>query len=112
MSHQTSPAHEWFTRMETLITSVYLGQKNVLTLPEAAMYSGRSESNLYKLTSTGGIPCYCPEGKMIYFKREELETWLLRNPKTTSEQTETKAISYVTTTIPKVGQRRAGKNAK
>lgn len=110
MQNDTFSIREWCTRIEALMISVCLGQKDVLTLSEAAKYTGRSKSNLYNLTSTGKIPFYCPEGKMIYFKRVELESWLLRNPVSTLDQIEVKAINYVITS--KAGQRRAGKNAK
>ena len=47
--------------LETLM----LSQKTVLTFDEVAAYTGKSKSYLYKLTSTGGIPCYKPQGKHI-----------------------------------------------
>lgn len=79
------------TNIETLLTS----QKAVLTFEEASQYMGLSKSYLYKLTSTGGVPCYKPQGKMIYFDKKELETWLLRNRATTAEEIEEKASTYV-----------------
>ena len=54
-------------------------QKSVLTLKEAAEFMGLSQSYLYKLTSKCKLPFYKPSGKMIYFNKEELENWLLRN---------------------------------
>lgn len=70
-------------------------QKTVLNLSEASVYTGLSKSHLYKLTSTGGIPCY-KRGKHLNFKLEELEAWLLSNRKVTSEEIEAKASKYVT----------------
>jgi excisionase family DNA binding protein len=54
-------------------------QDQMLTVPEAALYIKRSVSNLYKLTSGKQIPYYCPSGKKIYFKRSDLDEWLLKN---------------------------------
>jgi excisionase family DNA binding protein len=68
-------------------------QKAVLTLPEAAIYTGRTASNLYKLSSQGRIPCSKPEGKMLYFSREKLDEWMLRNPIRTNEDIEREAVS-------------------
>lgn len=51
--------------------------KKVLTFEEAANYTGMSKSCLYKLTSQKIVPHYKPNGKMIYFDREELENFLL-----------------------------------
>lgn len=53
--------------------------KNILTLQEASEYTGYKPSYLYKLTSTGIIPCYKPTGKLLFFKREELEQFLTSN---------------------------------
>jgi excisionase family DNA binding protein len=53
--------------------------KEVLTSDEAAAYMGIAKSYLYKLTSKRLIPHYKPIGKMCYFNRKELESWLQRN---------------------------------
>jgi excisionase family DNA binding protein len=52
--------------------------KNVLNFEEVVQYTGMKASYLYKLTSTGRIPHYKPTGKMIFFRREELEEFLTR----------------------------------
>lgn len=70
-------------------------QKIVLNLNEAAKYLDISESHLYKLTSTRQIPHFCPQGKKLYFKREELDQWLLRNRQTASEEIDRLAADYV-----------------
>ncbi|MBT6837598.1 MAG: helix-turn-helix domain-containing protein [Bacteroidetes bacterium] len=56
-----------------------INTKQVLTLQEVSNYTGLSKSYLYKLTHRSEIPFYKPNGKMIYFDRTELETWLKRN---------------------------------
>lgn len=53
--------------------------KEVLTSDEAAAYMGISKSYLYKLTMKKLIPHYKPMGKMCYFNRKELESWLQSN---------------------------------
>lgn len=53
--------------------------KEVLTSDEAAAYMGISKSYLYKLTMKQLIPHYKPMGKMCYFNRKELESWLQNN---------------------------------
>ena len=47
---------------------------------EACQYMGIAESYLYKLTSAKKIPHYKPNGRMIYFNKQELDQWLLSNP--------------------------------
>jgi excisionase family DNA binding protein len=81
------------SNIENLLTS----QKTVLNFDEVATYTGLSKSHLYKLTSTGGIPCYKPNGKNIYFKKLELDEWLLQNRKATSEEIQAAAITKVVT---------------
>jgi len=51
--------------------------KKVLTFEEAAVYMGMSKSCLYKMTSQKIVPHYKPNGKLIFFDREELENYLL-----------------------------------
>jgi excisionase family DNA binding protein len=53
-------------------------RKDIMTLKEAAVYAGVSANYLYKLTSSRSIPFYRPGSKLIYFKREELDAWLLQ----------------------------------
>ena len=66
-------------------------QKTVLNFNEACKYLDVSPSHLYKLTSTKHIPHFCPQGKKLYFRREELDTWLQRNRQTTAEEEEASA---------------------
>ena len=80
-------------RLES-IENLLISQKTVLSFEETARYTGLSKSYLYKLTSGGGIPFYKPQGKHIYFNKEELDKWLLRNRNTTSEEMDSQALSY------------------
>ncbi|MCB9308439.1 MAG: helix-turn-helix domain-containing protein [Lewinellaceae bacterium] len=70
-------------------------QKTVLNLSEAANYLDISESHLYKLTSSRQIPHFCPQGKKLYFRRDELDTWLQRNRQDSSEEIEKQAVNYL-----------------
>jgi len=65
--------------LKKLIYEQNMLQKEVLNFNEAAVYLEVSHSHLYKLTSTGTIPAYKPNGKKLYFNREELNRWLLSN---------------------------------
>lgn len=72
--------------IDELSKRLQLPQKDVLTLEECAAFTGLSRSQIYKLTSSGDIPHYKPNGKYIYFDRKELEAWLLRNRVSTNEE--------------------------
>jgi len=77
------------------IESLLSINKVVLNFNEAAQYCGLSRSYFYKLTSVGAIPHYKPSGKMIYFSKAELDTWLLRNAVKTAEAIDKEAINNV-----------------
>jgi len=69
-------------------------QKEILTLEEAAQYTGLTKSALYKLTSTRQIPFSKPKGKMCFFKREDIEAWLMSNPVATTDELNGRAQAY------------------
>lgn len=78
------------------IETLLLSQKTVLNFEEVAAYTGLSKSYLYKLTSSGGIPCFKPQGKHIYFSKQEIDQWLLKNRKATNDELESQAATFVT----------------
>ena len=80
------------------IEKLLLSQKNVLNFSEVKLYTNLSKSYLYELTSSGGIPCYKPNGKQLYFKRQEIEDWLLSNRKATNIELDELASSHISIT--------------
>lgn len=70
-------------------------KKEVLTFNEAAIYLEVSHSHLYKMTSSGAIPSYKPNGKKLYFNRRELDNWLLSNRHSSQEEIEQQAANYL-----------------
>jgi len=78
------------------IETLLLSQKTVLNFDEVAAFTGLSKSYLYKLTCSGGIPCYKPQGKHIYFNKPEIESWLLQNRKATNVELDNQAATFVT----------------
>ena len=77
------------------IEKLFLTQKNVLNFSELKLYTNLSESYLYELTSSGGIPCYKPNGKKLYFKKQEIEDWLLSNRKATNIEIDELASTHI-----------------
>ena len=43
------------------------------------------------------IPYYKPNGGKVFYKRSEIESWLLRNRKDTEEEINQKATTYYVT---------------
>jgi excisionase family DNA binding protein len=70
-------------------------QKTTLNFNEACKYLDVSPSHLYKLTSTKQIPHFCPQGKKLYFRRDELDTWLQRNRQASTDEVEKDAADLV-----------------
>lgn len=81
--------------IERMLIEQSLLKKEVLNFSEAAHFLEVSHSHLYKLTSSGGIPAYKPNGKKLYFNRKELETWLLSNKQVSSGELEQEANEYL-----------------
>jgi excisionase family DNA binding protein len=86
---------ERLSQIEQKIDEQALLQKSVLNFNEACRYLEISPSHLYKLTSTRQIPHFCPQGKKLYFNRQELEDWLQRNRQSTTEEIDKEATDYV-----------------
>lgn len=87
---------EVLQRLEQL-ESIYLNQKTVLNLEEAAKFLSLSKSYLYKLTYRGIISHYKPNGKNIYFNRQELENWLQTNKNLSNDEIDNMATTFLTT---------------
>lgn len=84
------------TSIEQRIIEQNLLQKEIINFAEACLYLDLSSSHLYKLTSANAIPCYCPQGKKLYFRRTELDLWLTSHRNTTKEEVEQQAANYIT----------------
>ena len=74
-----------------------LNQKEILTLDEAAMYTGMSPSAIYRLTSERKIPFSKPNGKNCFIRRTDLEAWLMSNPVATDAELNSRAQAYCMT---------------
>lgn len=69
--------------------------KEVLTLQEAAEYMGIARSSLYKMTSTQAIPFYRPNGKLIFFDKDDILTWIRKNRVFSTEEIEEEARRHM-----------------
>jgi len=61
------------------IKKFLISNKEVLSLEDLSIYTGLSKSTIYELTSQSKIPHYKPNGKKIFFDREEINSWLKQN---------------------------------
>lgn len=95
MNDQPITIKERLERIELLLQAIAIGQKKALTMEEACIYTGRTLGSMYNLTSKQQIPHYKPEGKMVYFDREELDQWMLRGRVKTQEEIYREAANYI-----------------
>ena len=72
-----------------------LENKTVLTFLEFCSYANISKSYAYRLTSENRVPHYKPTGKKIYFKKTEVDEWLLQNVVKTNVEIEQIATDFV-----------------
>lgn len=79
--------------LDEKINSLSLSTKEILNFEEATTYLSMSSSHLYKLTSSKEIPHYKPSGKLIYFKKSELNQWILQNRQQTKSETTMNVIA-------------------
>lgn len=84
--------------IEALLKKQYTLSKEILTLEESADYLQLSKSALYKLTSKKDIPFYNPGGKKIYFKKQELDNWVLTGKSHSIEEIDDEVNSYLSRT--------------
>jgi len=91
---EAQQTHDINNKLELILAALLL-TKEVLDVEEAARFTKLTESYLYKLTSRQEIPHYKPRGKKVYFKRTELESWLLQHKVKSSAEIKTEAGNHV-----------------
>lgn len=66
----------YLERLEQRLDEMMLTQKEMLSFDEALRYLKLSASYLYKLTAARVIAHFKPGGKLVYFKRADLDEWM------------------------------------
>lgn len=79
------------------LRNIVMANKKTLSFLEACIYTGISQSTMYKLTSSRKVPHSKLNGKKLFFEREKLDDWLLSNVVPTIDEIETAASTYITT---------------
>lgn len=92
---------ERLERIENLLRVQGHQSKVAFNMEEASEYTGLSKSTIYKLTSGGKIPYSQPGNKLIWFKKSDLDDFMLSNRHATTAEIQAEAVSRVTNTIGK-----------
>lgn len=83
-------------KLDRITEITLIGTKTVLDLEEAALFTGFSTGHLYRLTSGKQIPHF-KKSRKLYFKKSELEDWMLEKKILTIDEIQSKASTYVAT---------------
>ena len=81
--------------LKTELSINNLANKEMMTLKDTSIFTGLSESSLYKLTASKAIKFYKPNGKKIYFKRTDLDEFLLSNRILSNEDIEDEVSNFL-----------------
>ena len=82
---------EKLERIEAILSKTV---KPILTVEDLVDYTGFKRSYIYKLVHLNEIPYSKPQGKVLFFDREEIDDWLRRNKSQSKSQIEERAINY------------------
>lgn len=83
-------------KLDNIRELTLIGAKTVLNLEETALFTGLSIGHLYRLTSGKQIPHF-KKNRKLYFKKNELEDWMLEQKILTDAEIQSKASTYVVT---------------
>ncbi len=68
--------HKEIAELKDLIQNLGIQQKEFLNTDEASAFLGISKSSFYKITSAGSITKYKPSGKVMLFKKSDLQHFI------------------------------------
>lgn len=83
--------------LEEVKRNTLLAAKQMLTIEDVMLITGFSKQYIYGMTCKKKIPFYRPQGKTVYFDRDELFAWMRQNRVTPEYETDAQSIlkSYV-----------------
>ena len=81
-------------RLERIEKLILISSKNVLSVREAALMLDISDSRVRHLISEKALPHY-KQGKKLYLKKSEMESWMLSKRFASKSEIESKASTYV-----------------
>lgn len=83
-------------KIDNLSRLTLISSKTVLDFEETILFTGLSKGHLYRLTSSREIP-YFKKKRKLYFKKSELEEWMLDLRIPTKAEIQSKAATYLAT---------------
>lgn len=80
---------------ESLQKMQLIAYKEILSFKEALLYLDVSKQTLYQLTSKKKIKFTKPNGGKIYFRKEELDNWMLQNESDSARVLEDNILNHL-----------------
>lgn len=80
-------------RLERIERLILLSAKEALTVSEAALMLGLSVDRVRHLTQEKELPYY-KQGKRTYFKKSEIEDWMLKERVPTNSEINSQATTH------------------
>lgn len=74
-----------------------IAAKNVLNIQEAAIILGMTVEGVRMNVRNHILPCYKPNVNRLYFKKSELEDWMMQNRSKSMAEIESEATAYCAT---------------
>ena len=74
-----------------------IAAKNVLNIKEAAIILGMTVRGVRENVRKHILPCYKPNINLLYFKKSELEDWMMQNRSKSMTEIESEAAAYCAT---------------
>ena len=93
-------------KLERIEQLTLLSAKDVFNMDDLVAYTGLTKGYLYRLVNERAIPYYKGNGKMNYFKRDDINAWLLRNRIMSQAEIDAAAAAYVVKNPIRKGGRR------
>lgn len=83
-------------KIDNLSRLTLISSKSVLDFEETLLFTGLSKGHLYRLTSQKEIPYY-KKNRKLYFKKSDLEEWMLDQRILTNDEIQKRATTYLAT---------------
>ena len=88
--------NRFFEKLEEIKMLIH-SQKEVINVKELSVFSGWSESYIYKLTMARKIPHFKSHdgGKFLYFRKSEIEIYMTSHRVKTTEELDMESTKYL-----------------
>ena len=81
---------EHLARIEEKLDKIFIAQKEVWTLDDLVLITGKPKPTLYEKVRKRELPSY-KQGKDLYFRKEDVHEWLLKNRRDSIEELQHRA---------------------